>query len=86
MFGKEKGCYFNPYTASQMNEKNCPRIDRPNAIQIGRSGFLIHESMGLRDDYDYFLDIRVSANYLGLLFFLTRLNPNYLRLLFAKLL
>lgn len=60
LFGQENDCYFNPYSASKMNEKVCMHIDRPNGVQIGRGSFLIHEAMGLRDDYDYFLDIRAS--------------------------
>jgi hypothetical protein len=59
LFGKKHDCYFNPYTNSKANEKNFKRIDRPKGVQVGQGEFLIHEAMGLRDDYDFFLNIRV---------------------------
>jgi hypothetical protein len=59
-FGRKNNIWFNPYTKSdQLTVKNCPSIERPQG-QAGRGDFLVHEAMGLTDDYDTFLDIRVS--------------------------
>ncbi|KAB5589715.1 hypothetical protein CTheo_6852 [Ceratobasidium theobromae] len=56
-FGRLDGRWFNPYSSDSVNEKLCARIARPRG-QAGRGEFLIHEAMGLKDDYDWFLDIR----------------------------
>jgi hypothetical protein len=57
--GRKMDIWFNPYTKSdQLTVKNCPAISRPQG-QAGRGEFLIHEAIGLTDDYDTFLDIRV---------------------------
>jgi hypothetical protein len=58
--GRKENIWFNPYTKSdQLTVKNCPAVARPRG-QAGRGEFLIHEAIGLTDDYDTFLDIRVS--------------------------
>ena len=59
-FGRKNNCAFNPYSTDKVNNKTAKRIRRSGG-QVGRGDFLIHEAMGLTDNYDYFLDIRVSA-------------------------
>ncbi|CAE6356481.1 unnamed protein product [Rhizoctonia solani] len=63
LFGDKHGCYFNPYSYSRVNEGICKRIEKPPGFQIGRGGpgtKPIHELIGLRDNYDYRLDIAKS--------------------------
>ncbi|CAE6513040.1 unnamed protein product [Rhizoctonia solani] len=64
LFGDKYDCYFNPYSHSQVNEVSCKRIVRPYGLHVGRGGpdrKPIHELIGLRDDYDFWLDIPPTA-------------------------
>ncbi|CAE6442082.1 unnamed protein product [Rhizoctonia solani] len=81
LFGNKHGCYFNPYSRSAINKKKCTRIDKPPGFQIGRGGpgsVPIHEAIGLRDDYDYRLDIGKALRKALILFKPQNLNlkPN----------
>ncbi|KAG8756996.1 hypothetical protein FRC12_010414 [Ceratobasidium sp. 428] len=57
MFGERHGCYFNPYTVHKADKKFYHQIPRPKGVQPGRDGFLIHEAIGLRSDYNFYCSI-----------------------------
>ncbi|KAF8715310.1 hypothetical protein RHS03_00003, partial [Rhizoctonia solani] len=64
LFGNKHGCYFNPYSKSHVNNKNCKQIAKPAGFQIGCRGpqsLPWHWEIGLCNDYNYAMDIWGTA-------------------------
>ncbi|EUC59832.1 hypothetical protein RSOL_325100 [Rhizoctonia solani AG-3 Rhs1AP] len=64
LFGDKHKCYFNPYSYSPISKKHFKRIVKPVGVRVCRGGPLsqpVHELIGLRDDYEYRLQIGTAA-------------------------
>ncbi|QRV81001.1 hypothetical protein RhiJN_09016 [Ceratobasidium sp. AG-Ba] len=53
LFGIKHGMHFNPYSGKMAALKYYKRVPRPKNVQLGRGGFLWHEKIGLRMDYEF---------------------------------
>ncbi|KAF8749227.1 hypothetical protein RHS01_10145 [Rhizoctonia solani] len=66
LFGNKHGCYFNPYSKSHVNNKNCKQIAKPAGFQIGCRGpqsLPWHWEIGLCNDYNYAMDICLQGTH-----------------------
>ncbi|CUA77987.1 hypothetical protein RSOLAG22IIIB_06910 [Rhizoctonia solani] len=68
LFGDKHGCYFNPYSHSPIKKSTFKRIGKPLGVVICRTSKPVHELMGLRDDYEFRLEIGETVRHAAALF------------------